>query len=553
MTLLKSNGVNNALAFTAVTITTGKKSRNVRVADYDGDAKPDFAFTSENGNSMDIVRNRNCYVPTILNSTPLTICVGQTIRLNAAAGFGVANYDWKESGSTVASGANAFYDVTAAGSYTVTATSESGTCVKTSNTIVITSGAGTLPADPVISSNSPLCSGTGATLNLFGPTVAGVNYIWTGPNGFTSAAEDPTIPNVTLAHAGTYSLQLSNGTCFSNVSTTLVEIANLASFSVSSSVPSNTICQGNNLTLSVTSQSGYTYQWRKDAVDMGGQTATSLLVTQEGAYTVRVTNTALSCSITTSPAVNVTVLTMPVAAFSVNATACVNEVLTFTDQSTKDSRATLAYAWDFNDTGTSTTASPTHTYITVATFNPSLTLSYAGVTGCTSNVTHPVAVAASPTVSVDPVAATLAPGESVQLTASGATSFAWSPPDGLSSTIIANPMANPAITTTYTVTGTENGCNGTATVTVTVSGSQDIPNVFTPNGDSFNDQWIVQTSENGCTISVFDTAGRKVLEDQSPVSWDGNYSGSPAPAGTYYYVITCPLGGKVTGHFLLAR
>lgn len=557
ITLFKSNGVNNALAFTPVTITTGKKSRNVRVGDLDGDAKPDFVFGSESGNSLDIVRNRNCYVPAILNTTPLTVCGGQTIRLNAAAGFGIATYDWKESGVTVSSGANAFYDVTTAGTYTVTATSESGTCIKTSNTIVITSGSGTLPADPVISSNSPLCGGIGATLQLSGPTVAGVTYIWTGPNGFTSSAEDPQVTNVTASNAGNYFLQLSNGTCFSNTSTTLVDIVNLASFTVGSSVPSNTICQGSNLTLTVTSQSGHTYQWIKDGVDMGGQTSTSLNVTQEGAYTVRVANTGLSCSITTAPAVNVTVMTQPVAAFNVNATGCVDEVLTFTDQSTKDSRATAVYAWDFGDTGTSTSASPTHPYTTANTFNPSLTLSYAGITGCSSNATNPVIVSASPTVTIDPAAPTIALGESVQLTASGATSFSWSPPDGLSSTVIADPLANPVITTTYTVTGTEAGCDGTATVTVTVTGvagSIDIPNVFTPNGDGANDQWIVLTTDGQCTVSVFDPSGRKIFEEQgSPVIWDGNYSGSPAPAGTYFYVISCPTGGIVNGHFLLAR
>lgn len=558
MTLMKSNGVNNALVFTPVSITTGKKSRNIRVGDYDGDGKPDFAFTSDAGNSLDIIRNKNCYVPTILNATPLTICAAQTIRLNAAPGLGVTNYDWKESGGTVASGTNAFFDVTAAGSYTVTATSEGGTCIKVSNTIVVSSGLGTVPADPVISSNSPLCSTPGQNLFLNGPTVAGVTYIWTGPNGFTSSVEDPLVLNVTTANAGNYSLQLSNGTCFSNVSTTRVDIADLANFSVGTSVPSNTICQGSNLTLTVNAQSGHTYQWRKDGVDMGGQTGTSLLVTLEGAYTVRVTNTLLSCSVTTTPATNVVVLTTPVAGFAVNATGCVDEVLTFTDQSTKDSRATAVYAWDFGDTGTSTSASPTHAYTTANTFNPSLTLSYSGVTGCTSNVAKSTLISPSPVVAITPTSASISSGETVQLTASGATSYVWSPPDGLNSTTIDNPLAAPTITTTYTVVGTLNGCTGTTTVVVDVipvsPSTIDVPNVFTPNGDGANDQWIIQTTEGACVVSVYDPAGRKVFEEQgSPVIWDGNYSGSAAPEGTYFYVVTCPSGGSITGHFLLAR
>lgn len=558
MTLFKSNGVNNALAFTAVTITTGKKSRNVRVGDFDGDAKPDFAFTSDAGNSLDIVRSTNCYVPTILNSSPMTICATQTIRLNAVPGLGVSNYDWKKDGVTVASGANAFLDITAAGTYTVTATSEGGGCVKISNSIVVNSGLGTVPADPVISSNSPLCSIPGQNLALNGPTVAGVTYIWTGPNGFTSSVEDPLILNVTTANAGIYSLQLSNGTCFSNTSTTQVDIANMAVFTVGTSVPSNTICQGGNLTLTVTSQPGHTYQWIKDGTNIAGQTGTTLLVTQAGAYTVKVTNTGIGCSLTTSPAVNVAVRTMPVANFTVNATACVNEVLTFTDTSTKDPLATAVYAWDFGDAGTSSATSPTHAYTTANTFNPSLTLSYSGITGCSSNVAKSTIVSPAPTVVITPPSATITSGASVQLTASGATSYVWSPPDGLSSTSIDNPFASPVVSTTYTVVGTDNGCTGTATVTVDVTGvppsTMDIPNVFTPNGDGTNDEWYVVTPEGTCTVSVYDPGGRKVFEEQgTPVIWNGNFSGSPAPPGTYYYVITCPTGGTTTGHFLLAR
>lgn len=561
MTLFKSNGVNGGLAFTAVSISTGKKSRNVRVGDYDGDGKPDFAYTTDTGNSLDIIRNKNCYVPTVLNSTPLTICAGQTIRLNAAPGFGVASYDWKESGSTVSSGANAFYDVTTAGSYTVTATTESGTCVKTSNTIVITSGSGTLPADPVISSNSPLCNVPGQNLQLNGPTVAGVTYHWSGPNGFTSAVEDPQILNVTTANAGIYSLQLSNGTCFSNTSTTLVDIANLASFTVGSSVPSNSICTGSNLTLTVNSQSGYTYQWIKDGVDIGGQTTTSLVVTAQGAYTVRVTNTTLGCSLVTSPATNVTVFTAPVANFTVNAAGCVNDVITFTDASTKDGAATAVYAWDFGDAGTASTASPTHTFTSANTFNPALTLSYSGTSGCSSNTSKSIVISDSPMVSIAPATTTISAGGSVQLVASvasGTATYAWSPPDGLSSTNIDNPIATPAVGTIYTVVATQNGCTGTATATVDVTGApgsvMNIPNVFTPNGDGANDEWVVPTTEGACIVAVFDPSGRKVFEGEgSPVIWNGNLNGTPAPPGTYYYVVTCPTGGTVSGHFLLSR
>ena len=61
-------------------------------------------------------------------------------------------------------------------------------------------------------------------------------------------------------------------------------------------------------------------------------------------------------------------------------------------------------------------------------------------------------------------------GESVVLTASGASTYSWSPAGGLSD-VVGNPVtASPASTTTYTVTGTDgNGCSNTDDVIVTIN------------------------------------------------------------------------------------
>lgn len=59
--------------------------------------------------------------------------------------------------------------------------------------------------------------------------------------------------------------------------------------------------------------------------------------------------------------------------------------------------------------------------------------------------------------------------QSTNLQAAGASAFTWSPATGLSCTNCANPVANPAVTTTYTVTGNLVGsCPNTDQVTVNV-------------------------------------------------------------------------------------
>lgn len=63
----------------------------------------------------------------------------------------------------------------------------------------------------------------------------------------------------------------------------------------------------------------------------------------------------------------------------------------------------------------------------------------------------------------------ICPGTSTQLMASGAVSYSWTPATGLSCTDCPNPVANPTVTTTYTVTGINDmGCEATDDVTVTV-------------------------------------------------------------------------------------
>lgn len=60
-------------------------------------------------------------------------------------------------------------------------------------------------------------------------------------------------------------------------------------------------------------------------------------------------------------------------------------------------------------------------------------------------------------------------GDSVRLWASGASSYIWSPAEGLSSTTSATPLCTPTKTTTYKVIGNSGGCSDTTTMTVTVN------------------------------------------------------------------------------------
>ncbi len=452
---------NGSGTFTKSSVLSNQKfSRNVKVGDLDGDSKPDIAFTTVTGNSVDIVRNTNCFQPQILNVAPLKICSSQTITLTSIPNNG-ATFDWKNSANT-SLGTAATLAVTAPETYTLTATSESGACVKSAS-IVVSSGLGSVPSVPTIQPVNPVC--LNQTLNLQTTDVA-AGYSWTGPNNFTSTQQNPSIPNITSANAGAYTLQLTSADgCKSDITTKSVDVVNLANFVVSSPVPSNQVCSGASVTLSVNTASGHTYQWIKDGTDLSGQTNSTLAVTQDGAYKVRVTNTTLGCSIETS-ALAMTVLALPVASFtSSTAATCINNAITFTSTTTADSRATVAYAWDFGDGSTSTVQNPSKTYTTVASRNVTLTASYSGLTGC-SNTSAPKTITVS-TAQVPVINATANPictGETSVLSVTGTfTSYAWTgPATGSTATL------NITAPGTYIVNTTEsNGCTGTAQLIVT--------------------------------------------------------------------------------------
>lgn len=76
---------------------------------------------------------------------------------------------------------------------------------------------------------------------------------------------------------------------------------------------------------------------------------------------------------------------------------------------------------------------------------------------------------------------TICEGQSTTLTATGGTSYSWAPATGLSSTTVANPVATPAVTTSYTVTVTDGlGCVATDVITVTVNPSPTAAFTFAP-------------------------------------------------------------------------
>jgi hypothetical protein len=88
----------------------------------------------------------------------------------------------------------------------------------------------TPPPAPAASYNSPLYAGM--TMNLSASPVAGASYNWSGPGGFVSAIQNPSIANVSQNASGTYSVTATVGGLTSTPGSIAVTINPPLTFSV---------------------------------------------------------------------------------------------------------------------------------------------------------------------------------------------------------------------------------------------------------------------------------------------------------------------------------
>ncbi|MBS1741978.1 MAG: PKD domain-containing protein [Bacteroidetes bacterium] len=162
--------------------------------------------------------------PTTSGNSP--ICAGATLNLSASTTSpGTVTYQWTGPNGFASVGQNASVSnatVAAGGTYFVTATISGCTSLPASVAVTVNP----TPALPVLGSNSPIC--TGDNLNLTSNTgfPGALTYSWTGPNSFSSNQANPSIPNVTVAASGTYSLTITatTGSCASPQATVAVTV-----------------------------------------------------------------------------------------------------------------------------------------------------------------------------------------------------------------------------------------------------------------------------------------------------------------------------------------
>ena len=128
-------------------------------------------------------------------------------------------------------------------------------------------------------------------------------------------------------------------------------------------------------------------------------------------------------------------------------------------------------------------------------------------------------------------------------TSTGASNYNWSLGDNNTSTAV-NPAYTYTNSGTYTITliATNGNCIDTAftVITIDVATSIVIPNIFSPNGDGLNDEFIITcTGMKTLNCDIFNRWGQLVYTLTAPnQNWDGKLNnGNMATEGTYYFML----------------
>jgi gliding motility-associated-like protein len=196
---------------------------------------------------------------------------------------------------------------------------------------------------------------------------------------------------------------------------------------------------------------------------------------------------------------------------------------------------------NINDPVKDTTENPLHlTYMVTALFN-----------GCRGDtLIIPATINPYPIITISK-SDTIISGRSASITASGGTTYSWTPESGLNCATCPDPVASPTVTTTYSVTVTgKGGCSSSDTTTVyVISSNLVIPNVISPNGDGINDDFAIKNLSYfpGSKLTIYDRWGIAIYESDN---YKNDWNGNGAPDGTYYYTLNATDQGKIYHGFL---
>ena len=365
----------------------------------------------------------------------------------------------------------------------------SGSC-KDSTTVTVT--VNPLPS-VTISNDTSVCSGTNVILDVTG----GGTYLWSNSSTASSIT-------VTPATTTTYTAQVTSAFGCVKDTTVTVTINPAPTLTIT---PTITACAGTPDTLSVSGGNGYLWS--------NGATTSTIIVSPATSkvYTVT-TGGGGPCPVSTVDTVKVKAVPFITLQGTMQICKGDSAVIVATGGGT--------YLWSPGGNTTFqivVTPSSTTIYTVTVTKN-----------GCTSTKDTTVTVNPLPVPTVNNPAP-ICLGESANLSASGGSSYLWSPAGSLNDSVIYDPIATPLTTTTYIViVSSSSNCTAKDSIHLIVitgaSGSACCDATITPGGSQ---ALSITGASGGSTYSWTPSSGLSCTNCPNPTA---------SPSVTTWYVVT---------------
>ncbi len=465
-------------------------------------------------------------------------CTVPSLILNGSSTTAGAQYSWAGPGSYASNLQTP--TITTAGTYTLTVTNPANGCTVTDQVLINDNT--TVPTVTAGASGSAVLTCTSTTAVLNGSsTASGAVYSWAGPGGYTSSQQNPSVTT-----AGTYTLTVTdpgNGCASASSSGQVIITSNTVVPDANAGAASSITCTTQSIVLNGSSAaSGAVYSWAGPGSYSSSQQQP--IVTAAGTYTLTVTDPANGCTSIPAQVLVSSNNTPPIASAGTDQNIGCGVTSINLDGSGSSSGAGYTYSWTTTGghiisggTGVSPNVNQAGSY--------TLTVTNTG-NGCISASTITVTGAPTPIASftADPLTGIAPVTVNFTNTSQNANTYVWMlGNDGVdTSTDPSHIFSTSGVYNVLLIASENSLCPDTARVSITVLDAFTliVPNVFTPNGDGTNDQFLVNikgVTDFECVI--FDRWGLKMAELHTlTTGWDGkNLSGKNADSGTYYYTI----------------
>ena len=441
------------------------------------------------------------------------LCPSEEFFLTATAGF--ESYTWFINEGFLANTTDNQLLVDLGGLYSVMGHTAIGGCLVYSNQVDISFSEILFPQ--ISSPVNAICEGESLPLST-SPQYS--EYQWYQDGNIIPGANTF---SYTVTESGVYSVSVSNTPGCEFLSNLFeVTVAPIPTINLNMNGPIETCIGVFQLNAFMQNGTPASWQWFDDA-PIANQISSSISLTEDGTYYVEAT-TPEGCTAQSNP-FEITFLTPTlIEIIASDETPCVGDIVELTISGDYES---LLWLDGSDDELINVTTNGT--YSVVAT----------GIEGCTDS--DLINITFTPLPNVNAGLDALGDCEDgIELDGTATGNFSWSPTEGLSNPNILNPIATPVTSTVYTLTSNVNGCIATDEVIVVANcGFIIIPNVFTPNGDSDNEEFVIfNFGIPEYEIKIYNRWGDLMFEStNSNKHWDGQQNSTPAAEGTYYYTL----------------